>query len=106
MYLQHPYDLEEQRILGRISTDVYYMLKMRDAAARYDVYEQKRLMRLRYLERRQKEKKEAEEKQRLKQEQEKAQKQHEKAIKEAVEKELPAKIEKELGKQIEKALKR
>jgi dGTP triphosphohydrolase len=102
-------DPDELRILGRISDDVYYMMKMRDAAARYDVYEQKRLMRLKYLEKRQKEKKAAEEAQKKqaeerkkKQAEEKAQKEAEKKLQDAIEKELPKQIEKEIGKQIEK----
>ncbi len=98
MKIGYQTDLEEQRILGLIDDDMYYMLKIRDAGFNYDVEEQKRLMRLRYLERRQKQKREAEEKQK----QEKAEKEQEKAIKQAIEKDLPAKIEKTLEKELQK----
>ena len=91
-------DLEERRILGLIDDDMYYMLKIRDAAFNCDVNEQKRLMHLRYLEKRQKEKKEAEEREKQRQEKAKAQKEQEKMIKDAVEKDLPKQIEKEIQK--------
>ena len=82
-------------IIGLIDDDMYYMLKIRDAAFNCDVNEQKRLMHLKYLEKRQKQKKadeerqkkQAEEKQRKKAE-EKAEKEQEKAITDAIEKEL------------------
>jgi dGTP triphosphohydrolase len=98
-------DLEEKRILGLIDDDMYYMLKIRDAAFNCDVAEQKRLMHLKYLEKRQKQKKadeerqkkQAEEKQRKKAE-EKAEKEQEKAITDAIEKEVTKKLEKELQK--------
>ena len=50
-------DLDEQRILGLIDDDTYYMLKRHEAALTYDVEEQQRLMRLQLLEKRQKQKK-------------------------------------------------
>ena len=93
---------EQLRILGKISDETYYMLKRREAAANYDVKEQKRLMRLQYLERRQKQKREAEERQRKKQEKARAEKEQEKAVKQAIEKDLPAKIEKTLKKEFQK----
>ena len=95
-------DLEEQRILGLIDDDMYYVLKRHEAALKYDVEEQQRLMRLQLLEKRQKQKREAEERQKRKQEQEKAEKEQEKAIKQAIEKDLPAKIEKALEKELQK----
>ena len=95
-------DLEEERILGLISDDMYYMLKIREAAAKYDVYEQKRLIHLRELEKRIKKQKAEEEKQQKKQAKEKAQKEQEKAIKETIEKDLPKQVEKELQKELQK----
>ena len=89
-------DPDELRILGRISDEMYYFMKRREAAANYDVDEQKRWIRLELLDKRQKEKKEAEE--REKQRQEKAQKEQEKMIKDALEKDLPKQIEKEFQK--------
>ena len=93
-------DPDELRILGLISTEVYYMMKMKEAALNFDVDEQRRLIHLRMLEQRVEKRNKAEEKQR----QEKKKKEQEKAFKEAIEKELPKQVEKELGKQIEKAL--
>jgi TorA maturation chaperone TorD len=95
MKIGYQTDLEEQRILGLIDDDTYYMLKRHEAALTYDVEEQQRLMRLQLLEKRQKQKREAEERQKKKQEQEKA-------IKQAIEKDLPAKIEKTLEKEFQK----
>ena len=95
-------DLDERRILGLIDDDTYYMLKRHEAALTYDVEEQQRLMRLQLLEKRQKQKREAEERQKKKQEQEKAEKEQEKAIKQAIEKDLPAKLEKALDKEFQK----
>ena len=89
-------DPDELRILGRISDEMYYMMKRREAAANFDIEEQKRWIRLELLDKRQKEKKEAEE--REKQRQEKAQKEQEKMIKDALEKYLPKQIEKEFQK--------
>ena len=97
-------DPDELRILGLISDEMYYMMKQREAAASFDVKEQKRWIHLEILDKQQKKKKEAEERQKKKQEEIKAKKEQEKAIKEVIEKELPKKIEKELGKQIEKVL--
>ena len=97
-------DPDELRILGRISDEMYYMMKRREAAANFDVEEQKKWIRLELLDKRQKEKKESEEREKRKQAETKAKKEQEKAIKEVIEKELPKKIEKELGKQIEKVL--
>ena len=54
------------------------------------------------LEKRQKQKREAEERQKKKQEQEKAEKEQEKAIQQAIEKDLPAKVEKALEKELQK----
>lgn len=98
LYAPHR-NLEKEKLLGLISDDLYYTLKIREAAARYDVYEQKRWIDLKHLERRIKEQKAEEERQR----QEKEKKEQEKALKEAIEKELPKALEKELSKQIEKA---
>ena len=98
-------DPDELRILGRISDEMYYFMKRREAAANYDVDEQKRWIRLELLDKRQKEKKaneerqkkQAEEKQKKKAE-EKAEKEKEKAITDAIEKEVTKKLEKELQK--------
>lgn len=97
-------DPDELRILGLISDEIYYMMKQREAAANFDVEEQKRWIRLELLDKQQKKKKEAEERQKKKQAEAKAKKEQEKAFKEAIEKEFPKQVEKELGKQIEKAL--
>ena len=91
-------DPDELRILGRISDEMYYFMKRREAAANYDVDEQKRWIRLELLDKRQKEKKEAEEREKQRQEKAKAQKEQEKMIKDAVEKDLPKQIEKEIQK--------
>ena len=96
MIIRRKYDLEEKRILGLIDDDTYYMLKIREVAYNGgDIFEQKQLIRLQLLEKRQKQKREAEERQKKKQEQEKA-------IKQAIEKDLPAKIEKALDKEFQK----
>ncbi len=95
-------DPDELRILGRISDEMYYMMKRREAAANFDVEEQKRWMRLELLDKRQKQQKEAEEREKQRQEKAKAKKEQEKIIKEAVEKDLPKQIEKELQKEIQK----
>ena len=91
-------DPDELRILGRISDEMYYFMKRREAAANYDVDEQKRWIRLELLDKRQKEKKEAEEREKQRQEKAKAQKEQEKMIKDALEKDLPKQIEKEFQK--------
>ena len=91
-------DPDELRILGRISDEMYYMMKRREAAANFDIEAQKRWIRLDLLDKRQKEKKEAEEREKQRQEKAKAKKEQEKIIKEAVEKDLPKQIEKELQK--------
>ena len=91
-------DPDELRILGRISDEMYYFMKRREAAANYDVDEQKRWIRLELLDKRQKEKKEAEEREKQRQEKAKAQKEQEKMIKDALEKDLPKQIEKEIQK--------
>ena len=91
-------DPDELRILGRISDEMYYFMKRREAAANYDIDEQKRWIRLELLDKRQKEKKEAEEREKQRQEKAKAQKEQEKMIKDALEKDLPKQIEKEFQK--------
>ena len=73
-------DPDELRILGLISTEVYYMMKMKEAALNFDVDEQRRLIHLRTLEQRVEKRNKAEEKQR----QEKKKKEQEKAFKEAI----------------------
>ena len=95
-------DLDEQRILGLIDDDMYYMLKRHEAALNYDVEEQQRLMRLQLLEKRQKQKRESEEREKAKRDQEKADKEQEKAIQQAIEKDLPAKVERALEKEFQK----
>lgn len=91
-------DPDELRILGRISDEMYYFMKRREAAANYDVDEQKRWIRLELLDKRQKEKKEAEEREKQRQEKAKTQKEQKKMIKDALEKDLPKQIEKEFQK--------
>ena len=91
-------DPDKLRISGRISDEMYYMMKRREAAANFDVEAQKKWIRLELLDKRQKEKKEAEERQMKKQAEAKAKKEQEKMIKEAVEKDLPKQIEKEIQK--------
>ena len=91
-------DPDELRILGLISDEMYYMMKQREAAANFDVEEQKRWIHLEILDKQQKKKKEAEERQMKKQAEAKAKKEQEKIIKEAVEKDLPKQIEKEFQK--------
>ena len=91
-------DPDELRVLGLISDEMYYQMKRREAAFNCDVKEQKKWMRLEILDKRQKEKKEAEEREKQRQEKAKAQKEQEKMIKDALEKDLPKQIEKELQK--------
>ena len=93
-------DLEEQRILGRISDDMYYYLKMREVAGNYQ--EQHRLMHLQMLEKRVKAQKEKEKVQ----QQAREKKEQEKAMQTAIEKELPELVEKEIFKSIEKVFKK
>ena len=93
-------DPDELRILGRISDEMYYFMKRREAAANYDVDEQKRWICLELLDKRQKEKKESEEREKRKQAEAKAKKEQEKIIKDAIEKDLSQQIEKAIDKEV------
>ena len=95
-------DPDKLRILGLISDEKYFRMKRREAAANFDVEEQKRWIRLEILDKQQKKKKEAEERQMKKQAEAKAKKEQEKTIREAVEKDLHKQIEKEFQKNFSK----
>ena len=95
-------DPDELRILGRISDEMYYMMKRREAAANFDVEEQKKWIRLELLDKRQKEKKESEEREKRKQAETKSKQEQEKIIKDAIEKDLSQQIEKTLEKEFQK----
>ncbi|MBE5733199.1 MAG: hypothetical protein E7353_09275 [Clostridiales bacterium] len=86
MYIPIKHDIEKQKILGIISNDMYYILKMRELHGNY--YEQKRLWHLQYLEKYYKEK-EA--------------KEQEKVFNETLDKKMSKFLEKELYKKIKKA---